>query len=133
MIRSIAKLFKFIELIFLITLYIDFSLDRCWNTHWTRIVYTKNNTYIFGALLFLILNLSCCFNYIIGCLSLWFFFLIKINLIFCITKFASPDLLFISISIFCFFNFTGVIKNSLAIFTNYWITSCNFSLVSKSS
>ena len=92
---------------------------------------TENDADILWANKFLVLNLSGSLYNVVGCFIFWFFFLIKINLVFCVTEFTFPDLLFVSFSVLSFLSFTVFIENSLTLLTNNRITSCNLCFICK--
>lgn len=92
---------------------------------------TENDADILRTFKFLVLNLSGSLYNVVGCFIFWFFFLVKINLVFSVTEFTFPDLLFVSFSVLSFLSFTVFIENSLTLLTNNRITSCNLCFICK--
>lgn len=97
LIRSISKLHKFFHFIYFISFYLMLSLNGLWATHWSWLINAKYYWYIFFAINFFILNLSCSFKNIVHSISLRFFFLLNLYLVIKKTKFTFPNLLFFSI------------------------------------
>ena len=132
LIRSISEFHKFFQLFNFISFYLMFALYRLWTAHWTWLVNTKYNWYIFFPINLFILNLCSCFKNIVHSFILWFFLIFNRYFIVKITKFTFPILIILTIGRINNANIAMNIKVSLAFFTRNWITSSKFSFVSKS-
>ena len=108
-----------------------FTLDRLRTTHWTWLINTENDRYIFFTINFFILNLCSCLQNIIDSFALRLLFIFNLNIIFKVTKFTFPNLLFF---IILFFNFdhTMDIQVRFTLFTWNRISCSKLSFILQS-
>lgn len=123
LIGSISKFHKFLQLIDFVSFKLMFALYRLRTAHWSWLINTENNWYVFFTVNFFILDLSRSFKDIVYSFTLRFFFIFKRYLVIEKTKFTFPILFVLAIQRFYNANSTMNIKISFALFTRNWITS----------
>jgi len=116
------------------------SLDRCWDTHGSRLIHYKDDGDVFLAHNLFVLNLSSCFHHVVDCCFLWLLLFFDANLVFMATEFTFPDLINI-IWVFCLTNHsfwlslsdnTIHIEDSITFSTLLWVSCCDLSIVLQS-